>query len=185
MITKENNNTALKAETAPSPFDWTKEYIVSREDAEKIANPKWIIEDLVISGHVILIPAEPNAGKTTLFFSLAGEMVEKGYKVYYVNSDVSGGDAKYYITHAERMKIELLLPDLKVGKSMNKIIKSLMEMLDSDIQFSNNIFIFDTLKKMVDVLSKSKAKKLFKLLRKLSAKGMTVILECPHKNGGF
>ena len=83
--------TITNSKPAPSPFSWTNDYVVSKEDAEKIANPEWIIENLVIRGHVLLIPAEPNGGKTTLLTSLAGDMVKKGYNVYYVNSDVSGG----------------------------------------------------------------------------------------------
>jgi hypothetical protein len=38
------------------------------------------------------------------------------------------------------------------------------------------IFIFDTLKKMTDVIAKSKAKGLYQTLRGLSAKGMTIVL---------
>ena len=75
-------------------LDWTQEFELSKEEADAIADPEWIIPNLIISGHIVLIPAEPNGGKTTIMFHLAGQMVSEGYNVFYVNSDISGGDAK-------------------------------------------------------------------------------------------
>ena len=42
--------------------------------------------------------------------------------------------------------------------------------------FSGQVFIFDTLKKMTDVINKRAAKDLLATLRGLSTKGMTIIL---------
>ena len=55
---------------------------------------------------------------------------------------------------------------------VNRIIS--MNQLDSD--YSRLVFIFDTLKKMTDVISKGKSKELYKTLRGLTAKGMTIVL---------
>jgi hypothetical protein len=65
---------------------------------------------------------------------------------------------------------------MKVGLSMDTVIQDLKKMSEAKDRFDDVVFVFDTLKKMVDVISKSKAKEFFKLFRKLSAKGMTIIL---------
>lgn len=175
-ISQENNNTALKAETIPSPFDWTKGYELTDKEAEEIANPEWIIENLIISGHLIVIPAEPNAGKTTLFAHLSGEMVRKGYQVFYVNADISGGDAKPMREQAIENGFTLMLPDMKVGLSMDTVLVELRKLAELPDRVEKVIFIFDTLKKITNVINKSSMKELLNLLRVLSARGMTIIL---------
>ena len=167
-----NNNT----NSLPAHLNWASEYELSKEEADAIADPKWIIKNLIISGHITLIPAEPNGGKTTIMFHLAGQMVSEGYNVFYVNSDISGGDAKPLVALASHNGFALLLPDMKIGMNMDSVLNELVEMADTDKRYDNVVFIFDTLKKMVDVISKRAAKDIFELLRTLSAKGMTIIL---------
>ena len=166
----------MKTNNLANSFDWTKEYVVSESEANEIADPTWIIPNLIISSHIVLIPAEPNAGKTTIFFELSGEMVKKGHEVFYVNSDISGGDAKPMIADAKAKGFTLMLPDLKTGLSMNTVINQLEEMSEADVRYDNKVFIFDTLKKIINMMVKEHAKNLFKILRKLAAKGMTIIL---------
>ncbi len=179
------NDSTLEASTAsqganqnpqPNLFDWADEYILTDDEIKAISEPEWIIENLIISGHVILIPAEPNAGKTTIFFHLAGEMIKQGHHVYYVNTDISGGDAKPLASSAKDKGINLLLPDMKLGLSMQSVIAQLTKLSEANESLNNTVFIFDTLKKMLNVLNKSDAKCFFQLIRKLSAKGMTIIL---------
>jgi len=158
------------------PLAWTSEYEISEAEVEAISDPEWIIQNLVIKGHLSVFPAKPNAGKTTIFFHLSGEMVSKGYDVIYVNADVSGSDAKEYFHKAKKMGTKLLLPDLKVGKSMNDIVDELGNLNDANSNLDNVVFIFDTLKKMTDVISKQHSKKLYMLLRSLTGKEATIIL---------
>lgn len=157
-------------------LDWTSEFELSKAEADAIAEPEWIIPNLIISGHIVLIPAEPNGGKTTIMFHLAGQMVKEGFDVFYVNTDISGGDAKPMVAQAKSNGFALLLPDMKVCMNMDSVLLELIEMANVDMRYDNVVFIFDTLKKMVNVISKSAAKSLFELLRSLSAKGMTIIL---------
>ena len=170
------NETTSTKQSIPHCLDWASAYKLSEEEANEIANPDWIINSLIIQGHIVLIPAEPNGGKTTIMLHLAGKMVKEGFNVFYVNSDTSGGDAKPMIEQASDNGFTLMLPDMKVGKSMDTVLGNLRGMSESGERFDKVIFIFDTLKKMVDVISKSSAKDLFILLRKLSAKGMTIVL---------
>lgn len=157
-----------------SSLSWTQEFILSQEEAEKISEPEWIYEDLVIQGHVVVIVAEPNAGKTTLMFHLAAEMAQN-YEVFYVNADISGGDAKQMVFNAQEQGFTLMLPDM-AGSSMDEVVSKLALMNQQGGDFTGCVFIFDTLKKMTDVINKNRAKELYKLFRSLSAKGMTIIL---------
>ena len=158
-----------------SPLAWLDNFTVSREEAEMIADPEWIVEPIIIRGHLIVIAADPNAGKTTIFFHLAGDMVSDGYEVVYVNADISAGDAKSVIHEAEDAGITLLLPDMKVGMSMADVVDNLRQLNSSSFDLSKHVFIFDTLKKMTDVINKSQSKDLMKLLRSLTSKGATII----------
>jgi len=160
----------------PNLFDWVDDYILTDAEINDISNPEWIIDNLIISGHITLIPAEPNGGKTTIMTHLAGQMVANGYDVNYVNSDISGGDAKSMAEHSKQMGYKLLLPDMQVGLSMTNVVQKLKDMADMNIQFDKTVFIFDTLKKLISVINKTQAKELFQVLRKLTSRGMTIIL---------
>ncbi len=160
----------------PKPqMNWVDSFVLTDEEAEMIVDPKWIMPNLVIQGHVIAIPAPPNGGKTTIFMWLAGEMADT-HQVYYVNADTSGGDAKKMVADSKAKGYTMLLPDMKAGMSMDDVVRQLEAMNEAESDYSEIVFIFDTLKKMTDVINKSKAKQLLKTLRGLSAKGMTIIL---------
>jgi len=156
-------------------FGWVNGFSISQEEAEAMADPEFLFPNLVISGHVGVYPAEPGAGKTTIFRYVAGEMAASGLRVFYVNSDTSGGDAKEMVRHAEQHGYTMLLPDL-AGRPMDEILANLHAMNEQRADYSDVVFIIDTLKKMVDVISKSRSKELYRLFRGLSGKGMTIVL---------
>jgi hypothetical protein len=79
------------------------------------------------------------------------------------------------VAHAEEHGYRLLLPDMKQGRSMASFVEELKAANDQGRTFPNTVFIFDTLKKMTDVINKSKAKDLYVLLRSMTAKGATVV----------
>ena len=168
------------------PLAWTRRFVMTQEQVDAISQPKWIYENLIIQGHLIAIPAPPNGGKTTLMMGIAPEIVRKGYRVVYVNADISGTDAKMAYAQAMTGGFELLTPDFVMdddgcGLSMSDVVELLEDMSGTDADFSSIVFIFDTLKKMTDVIQKSEAKQLYQTLRKLTARGATVICLC-HTN---
>ena len=55
-------------------------------------------------------------------------------------------------------------------------MRRLGQLAISETSLSGYVFIFDTLKKFVDVINKKNAKDFLKLMRKLSTKGATVCL---------
>jgi hypothetical protein len=177
---KDDPDYVSRIESNRPDMSWANDYILSEDDADKMTNPDWIYKNLIIQGHVLAVPAPANGGKTTLFLYIAGK-IAKDCQVFYVNADVSGGDAKEMVYEAKAMGFTLMLPDMKAGLSMDDVVLKLIAMNESDADYSGIVFIFDTLKKMTDVISKGKSKELYKTLRGLSAKGMTVILLC-HTN---
>jgi|TARA_B110000967_G_C18890933_1_gene567350 KaiC/GvpD/RAD55 family RecA-like ATPase len=156
---------------------WLKRYEPTIEELSAVRNPEWLYHDLIIRGHVSVIPAPPNEGKTTLMMWIAGQIAQSpDRQVVYVNADVSGADAYAMKVEADEMGFTMLQPQIKQGASMESIIEELRKMNDAGGDFSNCVFFFDTLKKMVDLLNKPKTKELFTLLRGLCAKGMTIVL---------
>lgn len=156
-------------------LDWTEQFQMTESEAAAIADPEWIVPNLVVRGHLIFIPAEPNGGKTTIFWHLAKGMTKDGYSVNYVNADVAGADAKKFVQEAKESGVSLLLPDMKRGLSMQDVVTHLIDMNRNGGDFSGYVFIFDTLKKMTSVINKTASAELYKVLRGLTAKGMTVI----------
>lgn len=165
----------IKERQEVDPLDWTSQFEMSDDEVEELADPEWIYENLIISGHLIVIPAEPNAGKTTIMEWISSR-ISDAYRVVYVNADISGGDAKAAHRKAKDGGYDLLLPDMKVGQSMDSVVDKLKAMNQIGADLLDVVMVFDTLKKMVDVISKRAAKDLYKTLRSLTAKGMTIVL---------
>lgn len=156
-------------------LSWVNDFTLTDEEADMIVAPQWVFKNLIIQGHMMVFPAPPNGGKTTIFNWIAGQ-IAKDYKVFYVNADIAGTDAKSMREDSLQKGYTLLLPDMKAGLSMNDVVAHLEDMNEKNSDYNNQVFIFDTLKKMTDVINKSSSKKLYKTLRGLSAKGMTIIL---------
>lgn len=165
-----------KGATPSDPLAWTNLFTISDEEAAMIADPEFLYPGLIVRGHLIVIAAKPNGGKTTIALKLSGDIVKAGYHVIYVNGDIAGGDAKAFREKANRYGIVPLFPDMKPGYSMQHINKHLIEMNSQPVDLSSTVFVFDTLKKMVDVIQKKSLKGLLNLLRGLTAKGATIIL---------
>jgi len=163
---------AVKAEPDDS---WFCDFELTKEEADMIAEPEFIYDDLIIQGHLIIIPAAPGAGKTTIALWVA-EQLAPDFRVVYVNADTSGGDAKELVTRAEEAGYTMMLPDMKAGLSMNDIVTRLEQWNECDCDYSRYVLFLDTYKKVTDVIIKSRAKETLKMLRGLSAKGMTIIL---------
>jgi archaellum biogenesis ATPase FlaH len=161
----------------PTLFDvaWREEFKLTREEVLSLSDVIWIYPNLLIKGHLVVIPAPPNAGKTTVMMWLAGEIAAH-YDVVYVNADIAGSDVKQMVLFAEDKGFHFLTPDMKLGKSMADVVEILKKLNETGTDFSGQVFIFDTLKKMTDVINKRAAKDLLATLRGLSTKGMTIIL---------
>jgi hypothetical protein len=101
--------------------------------------------------------------------------------VVYVHADTNPTDAKDYWMQAETAGITYLTPDMKVELSMLDVVRRLQSLSQSDAVLTDQVWVFDTLKKMTDVIQKKSLKDLLQTMRKLSNRGMTIVLLC-HTN---
>ena len=153
------------------------EHRLTKEEIDQFAEPTWLVDNLVIKGHLSAFPAPANGGKTLLFMELARELAEENLVVY-INMDISGVGSKKHWQQAEESGIHWVTPDLK-GSNINKLMSSLYASPLEDLK--NTVIIIDTLKKLTDMIDKRKSKSLYKSLRRLTSKGATVICLC-HTN---
>jgi len=169
------------AELPPDPESLLQVFEMTDAEAKEIASPNEIIKNLVIETHMTAICAEPNGGKTAIAWHLAPQMVKKGYQVWYINCDIGAADAVPMSMEARETGVRLLLPDMKVGKSVADVVEVLERLNATQPSLAKVVFILDTLKKFTDMINKANAKRFLQLLRSMTGKGATVISLC-HTN---
>lgn len=165
----------LKAIGADASLDWLDEFRLTDEEIAALKDPEWAIENIAPRGHVVAIAAPPGAGKTTVLFHLATQYSDE-FNVVFVHADTNPSDAKSYYERAKEHNVNYLTPDMIVGKSMSHVVTRLEMLANSDADLDGELWIFDTLKKMTDMIDKRQLKELLQILRKLSSRGMTLIL---------
>ena len=148
---------------------------VTADHVRSITEAKFAWRRLFVEGHMIVIAAKSNAGKTAIAMRAAAEMSDSGYTVLYVNADASASEIRQHHSHAEDSGYRLLNPDITNG-SAQYITNELRRLARSGEALSKTVVILDTLKKFADLMSKSDAKDFNMVLRSLTAKGMTVIV---------
>jgi len=167
--------TGKRMTRANASLGWLDEFEMTRQEVDQISDPSWVIPDLVPEGHVVVIAAPPGAGKTTLTFHLCKQLASK-YEVVYVHGDTNPSDAKDYFLQAQTVGLRYLTPDMKVGKSMEHVGERLQELALSDVDLKGQVWVIDTLKKMTDMIQKSSLKHWLQVMRKLSNRGLSLIL---------
>lgn len=129
---------------------------------------------LIPMSHLIMICAPGNTGKTAFAIHASAEMAKAGFEVLYINADASAPDLKFYHNHAVLNGYKLIAPDLS-NLSSEDVVKLLQELATSTEDLNHLVIVIDTIKKFVDVIQKGQAKAFLKILRSLTAKGVTVI----------
>jgi archaellum biogenesis ATPase FlaH len=149
---------------------------VTLSEAERFIKPDWAYQDLIVEGHIIVVPSEPNGGKTTIFWSICPGLTAKGYTVWYINSDISSADVQPMIAQAEEHGINLVLPDMSGVDGMTEATKRLRQIATSNVNLKGKVFIVDTLKKVGTPNDKNDMAGFFKLCRRLTSMGATMVL---------
>ena len=166
----------VKIGSPPDHLGWTRDFMPDDATIQSFQSPEWLFPNLVIQGHLIVVSAEPGGGKTTIFAWVAGQLVAAGKRVFYVNADIASTDIHWFHAQAKRDGWVAILPDFVPGKSVREVLEHLESLAKSRADLSGTVFIFDTLKKLVQLLQKDRVKDLLSLMRALTAKGMTIIL---------
>ncbi len=167
-------NPPTKKNQPPSLLEFFNNITTTDNLMEHISNAEFCWHSLLVKGHITNIVAEANAGKTTIMIQAAKDMASSGYEVIYVNVDASASDLKYYHKHSVKNNYKLISPDLS-NKSTQEIMNMLSLKAKSEERFEGIVLILDTLKKFVDLMSKGGSREFFRVMRSLTAKGMTVV----------
>ena len=163
---------------AKKQIDWVanlNELSTTEELMKNISDPKFCWMRLLVQGHMTVVVAEGNGGKTAIMIKACAEMSKAGYQIYYVNVDASADQLKYYHAHAKDNGYQLIAPDLHIGKSAIDVVALFATMSKIDVDYSGTVLVLDTLKKFTSVMNKQLIGQFNSMLRSLTAKGMTII----------
>ncbi len=145
-------------------------FVVKDDHVRNIEEQRFIFENLIISQHIIVICAEPNAGKTTIMNWVCSKISETT-DVRYLNLDCSGSELKGYQSFAQNNGFEFINFDI-TGTKEEDFFKVIKESKD----LTGKLYVLDTMKKLVDPMKKDQMKTFMKLLRTLCIKGATFVL---------
>lgn len=163
--------------SAGDPLSFMSRFQMTKEQAEDISDPTWVEPGLVADGHIVAVVAKPNGGKTTVLFHLACQWAADPHRtVVFVHADTNPSDAKRMLQIAQRHGVNYLTPDFMLGQSMRNVVDELQQLAQTDTDLTGHVWLFDTLKKMTNVIQKEGLRNLLGLMRKLCMKGMTCVL---------
>jgi hypothetical protein len=160
------------------------DYELRKEEVEKMNDDPFLIKNTVVKSHLTVFVAPANGGKTTLVKHFCEDLSRQKLNVVYVNMDGNPGDLKLQHIHAKEFGYIVLAPETRQGKSNADILGKLKDLADSKRDLSKNVYVIDTLKKIVAMNSKPKLKNALSIFRKLTLKGATVVL-LAHANKGL
>ena len=149
---------------------------LKNEHTDEMKKSTVLIPGMIMSGHLVLIAAPANGGKTTIFLRLCEQLSANGKAVIYVNADASPGDLITHLDHANLHNYKVIAPDAIRGKGVIDVIDRFEAMAKSDTSLEGYVFVIDTLKKFVDMLDKKQLKNILATFRNLTVKGATVCL---------
>ena len=143
----------------------------------QISNASPVLGNLALKGQLSVWYAEFNSGKTLLAFHLAIQAIMEGHidpsKLVYFNLDDSGAGLLDKLNLADEYGFEIIADGHNGFNSAN------FELVLTDLLKQNQtkglIIVLDTMKKVVDIMSKSDTTRLSKLLRRFSVQGGTFI----------
>ena len=168
------------AEAQPAAIDpaaMLERFEVQREYVEKLGQEEFLIENLLIRQHILVVIAMSGGGKTAIFFRyVAPVLARKGMTVWYLDADSPASEHKAMKEIADKHGFRFLNADANLGAGIDELKKTLEDIATRDCDLAGHVFIFDTLKKFINMMSKDSAKAFFALCRKLTSKGGTVAL---------
>jgi hypothetical protein len=158
-----------------NPLDALNRFIVTEDQVNAMNETQMIWLWLIAQSHLIVWAAPSGFGKTTLAKLAAAQLAALGFKVLFFQEDASAGDLPALHQHAKEHGYHLLNSTL-AGSSQDEVLKVLNGIVRSGEPLDDYVFIFDTLKKFTDLMSKGGARTFFKLMRGLTQRGATVLL---------
>jgi len=176
-----DKNYMQKIEYEPTPLEKLQKLSATNripEIEENLKNDMYIFPDLALSGQITLFYARPNTGKTIFFLRFLQDAIKDkridGKNVFYVNADDSYDGLYTKAKLAEQYGFNMVSP-AEAGVAPQAILQ-LLENIAEAGQADGIVILLDTLKKFADMISKQSQANLYEVLRRVIAKGGTVII---------
>ena len=138
---------------------------------------RFVLEDIAIFGQWTTLYASHGVGKTLITLNLLRDAVKSGsldgQKVFYVNADDNYKGSVEKLAIAEDFGIEMLLPN-RNGFDPSLLIAEMKSAAQND-EAHGIVVILDTLKKFVDLMSKTEGTQFGKTVRQFIQAGGTTI----------
>jgi hypothetical protein len=154
--------------------------VVTDEYCNSLGDEQWYFPDLIIKNQIAVIIAKSGGGKTTIIYNFVCPWMLKNFpdlEIFFLDCDSPASDHKSMKAKADEMGSRFMwINPVTKGKSADFIIEMLKEISKSRTNLKNKVFIFDTLKKYTNLMSKQSTKPFYGLLRELISLGATIIL---------
>lgn len=168
LITQPNNG-------APTdPLGMLAGFFVTDEGVQEMEDTR-VLHQVIGQQHLAVWAGAAGNGKTTIARHVAGNLAADGYTVMYFQEDASAGDLPELFRHSKDHGYKLLNSTLS-NKSPDDMLQSLHQLVVGAADLRRHVYFFDTLKKFADLMSKWGTREFFRLMRGLTLRGCTVIL---------
>lgn len=157
------------------PLSFLDELIVTSEMVEKITETQMAWHGCIAKGHVAVWAGPGNAGKSAAARQAAADMAANGLTVWYLQEDAAMSDLRRLQAHAETHGYKLLNSTLG-RRTVAEVLTGLNVTVSAGTDLGQHVFVFDTLKKFLEILEKREAKGFFVLMRSITIRGGTVLL---------
>lgn len=150
-------------------------WALTDEQVEKMQQTRMICRGLLAHQHLAALLGPAGSGKTALATDVVARVLAEQYRVLYFQEDASAGDLPRLHDHARQAGYQLLNSTL-AGCSTEDQLDVLRDLAKSDVDLSDAVLIFDTVKKYADLMSKGGTRAFLTLMRSLTLRGATVLL---------
>lgn len=146
-----------------------------------LAEQFFVLGRIALARNITTIYAKPGVGKTLIVACLLNDAIEgkriDPEKVLLIDADSGADDIANRMDYANKYGYKLIVPNsiMTPELTIDKTIE-LIRQIVKEGSCEGMIFIFDTLKKFNDVMSKDKSKAFYELVRAITIQGGTVIL---------
>lgn len=175
------NHNANNATEPQTKIKTLKDYAIngnSNAMEKELVNQTFILDGIAIAGHLTVIYAKPNTGKTLLVIKMLIDSIEAGRiqpdNVIYINADDNAHGLVTKLKLAEKHGFLMLSPGENGFKTQDFLLH--IQNLIATNQARGTVIVLDTLKKFTDLMDKKVGSKFMDIAREFSLKGGSMIL---------
>lgn len=163
------------AREMPDPLAALTRWALTDEQVEKMQQTRMICHGLLAHQHLAALLGPAGSGKTAVATDVVARALAQRFRVLYFQEDASAGDIPRLHDHAKQCGYQLLNSTL-AGCSTEDQLAALRGLAKSDVDLSDAVMVFDTVKKYADLMSKGGTRAFLTLMRSLTLRGATVLL---------